>query len=193
MSTVRDALLTFARCCGLGERSAVYVSTPITTGQSYLDWRRRDPGLHESHPRYASDHREQVVRGNLDRAREVVRAVRAAFAGPVIDPTLLCEVDGWGQVDYRSFWATVVERFAHTVVFVDGWQYSTGCAVEFETAARHRLTLLDERLRPLDPWLAVELLTSSSGELAAAGLDVSVLSAAAARAGAAIGPAARPR
>lgn len=179
MSTARDALLSFARCLGLRERAAVYVSTPITTGPSFLDWRQQDPSLVETHPRYATDHRKQVVEANVARAELVVARVRAAFSDPVIDPTKLADVDGWRQQDYHRFWAAVVGSFAHTVVFVDGWHYSTGCAVEFAAAVRHRLTLLDENLHALTPARGVELLAEGTVNLGRAGLPVQLLAKAA--------------
>lgn len=193
MSTVRDALLSFARCFGLDQQKAVYVSTPITTGPSFLAWRRQDPSLVESHPGYDADHREQVVEGNLARAQQVVTRVRGAFAGPVIDPTRLADVEGWRQADYHRFWAEVVVSFAHTVVFVDGWQYSTGCAVEFAAAVRHRLALLDENLTAFEPARGVKLLAAGIADLSKAGLDVRLLANAAEEASSATGLPVGPR
>jgi hypothetical protein len=194
MSTARDALLSFARCFGVNDHKAVYVSTPITTGQSFLTWRRQNPSLVEAHPGYATNHRQQVVEANLARAEQVVRQVRAAFAGVVIDPTKLDDVDGWRQPDYHEFWADVVANFAHTVVFVNGWYYSSGCALEFATAVRHRLTLLDENLHALDPQRGIRLLTEAADELVSAGLEeAGTLARAADEAKAAVASTPQPR
>jgi hypothetical protein len=43
----------------------------------------------------------------------------------------------------------VIERYAGTVVFADGWEYSSGCAWEFLTAVRVGARLLREDLEPL--------------------------------------------
>jgi hypothetical protein len=188
VSTAREALLSFARCFGVDNRKAVYVSSPITTGRSLLDWRQQESAITESHPRYSADHRKYVVQANITKARLVVGRVRAAFPTTVIDPTRLDDVDDWKQADYHQFWADLVARFVHTVVFVDGWHFSTGCAVEFATAVRNRLTLLDERLQQLDPAYGVKLLATAAHELGEAGLDVTPLTRAAADAHAALQP-----
>jgi hypothetical protein len=67
----------------------------------------------------------------------------------VIDPTALGDVSGWAQSDYHRFWTGVIERYAHTVVFLNGWEYSSGCTHEFLAAIRVGAELLREDLAPL--------------------------------------------
>ena len=45
--------------------------------------------------------------------------------------------------------AAVIERYADTVVFLNGWEYSEGCGDEFLTAVQSGANALDENLAPL--------------------------------------------
>ena len=67
----------------------------------------------------------------------------------MIDPTALGDVPGWAQSDYHRFWVGVIERYARTVVFLDGWEYSSGCTHEFLAAIRVGAELLRQDLAPL--------------------------------------------
>ena len=91
-------------------------------------------------------------------ARPLVRRVRQHFRGVVIDPTALEDIPGWVQDDYHSLWTEVVEQYAHTVVFTDGWEYSSGCTREFLAAVRSGAALLREDLTPLGPHDGVRLI-----------------------------------
>jgi hypothetical protein len=138
--------------CTMEGRDGVYVSAPITTGRRFVDW-RMGPGasLASTDDGYGMQHRIHVVLPNREHVRPLVRRVRGHFGGVVIDPTALEDVPGWVQDDYHSLWTEVVEQCAHTVVFTDGWQYSSGCTREFLAAVRSGATLLREDLTPLDP------------------------------------------
>jgi hypothetical protein len=143
--------LVFEVLDGLVEdRGAVYVSTPITTGQRFVEWRRGSgAALAPSGDHYRREHDRQVVQRNREHAKPIVRAVRERGWGIVIDPTSVHDVPGWQQRDYHAFWAQVIERYAGTVVFADGWEYSSGGAWEFLTAVRTGARLLREDLEPL--------------------------------------------
>jgi hypothetical protein len=132
------------------DRGAVYVSTPITTGRRFVEW-RRGPGaaLAPSEHQYRHEHDRHVVRRNREHVKPIVRVLRAHNWGVVIDPTTVHDVPGWRQRDYHAFWARVIERYAGAVVFADGWEYSSGCAREFLTAVRVGARLLREDLEPL--------------------------------------------
>src|SRR6266511_1596067 len=59
------------------DRGAIYVSTPITTGRRFVDWRRGSgAGLAPSEERYRREHDRQVVQRNREHAKPIVRAVR---------------------------------------------------------------------------------------------------------------------
>src|SRR5581483_1810409 len=104
----------------LEDRSAVYVSAPITTGRRFAQW-RLTLGEDDLSPSLLSEqHREAVVAPNILEARATVSAVRRKFPSKVvIDPTALPDIKDWEQSDYRHLWRSVIERFAELVVFVD--------------------------------------------------------------------------
>ena len=132
------------------DREAVYVSVPITTGKRFLDW-RRGPGarLAPSDGAYRSEHLRHVVEPNREQVVPVVHLIRQRLGRIVIDPTTLGDVPGWTQADFHRFWTQVIQRYAGTVVFLDGWEFSSGCTHEFIAAVRAGARLLKEDLTPL--------------------------------------------
>ncbi|MFL6128697.1 MAG: hypothetical protein ACJ73E_06495 [Mycobacteriales bacterium] len=156
-------------------RSLVYVSQPITTGPVYVGLRR------------SAELDEEVLKAaaklaNRESSRALLARVRAAFAGQdVLDPSEY-EEDGLAQHGYHSLWQQVIETYAKTVVFADGWQFSVGCCVELESALDSGVAVLDAALQPLPPAVAAELIAAALPELAEADLDVGPVRRAAGRA-----------
>lgn len=145
------ALQSFARCFGARDGHEVYLSAPITTGEAYVVW-RHSYGSHVSrdNPQYDSLHYEHVISTNLSRAAPLVKYLREMFPDRlVIDPTSLEDIPGWGQEDYHDFWCNLIEKYVATVVFADGWQFSTGCVSEFATALRTGKKVITQSLTPL--------------------------------------------
>ncbi len=137
------------------DRQAIYISVPITTGKRFLEW-RRGPGarLAPSDEHYSKEHETHVIEPNQAYVRPLIQSVRNHLRregreGVVIDPTTL-QVSSWTQADYHNFWTTVIARRVSTVVFMNGWEYSSGCVKEFLAAVRAGAELLQEDLRPLD-------------------------------------------
>ena len=90
-----------------------------------------------------------MIEPNRAMVRAIVEHLRADLCRVVIDPTSFPDREGWTQPDYHAFWAAVIERFAGTVVFADGWQYSNGCSYEFLIAQTTGVETLDQRRCPL--------------------------------------------
>ena len=133
-------------------RGAIYVSAPITSGRRLTDWYVRSNGSlpHRSHPDYSAQHIREVIEPNRAHAAAIVRDVRERFPNRIIiDPTAVADLDGWTQDDYRFFWGEVIRRFTTSVVFVDDWQFSSGCAYEFLIATEAGIETLDEKSEPL--------------------------------------------
>lgn len=130
-------------------RMAVYVAAPLTTGLAYADV---NGSLID---------RSVLLARNRSAAADVANHARLHFACPVIDPTTVAPFPGWTQRTYRHLWRRVIATRVHTIVFADGWEFSTGCTHEFIVALSLRLTLLDARLSPLLPSHALKLLTSA--------------------------------
>jgi len=134
----------------LYDHVAIYVSVPITTGPRFLEWRRgQGAKLSPTDKRYERQHELHVIRPNRERVKPIIGLIRQRLGPIVIDPTTLHHVPGWKQPDYHEFWTRVIERYVGTVVFMDGWQYSSGCTHEFIAAIRVGAKVLREDLTPL--------------------------------------------
>lgn len=150
-----------------------YISTPITTGPELVAW-RRGSGRHEpvEGAAYRTFVAEMMVR-NTERARPLAASLEERLGVPVIDPTRLGVLRDWRQPDYHGFWIRVIERFVQSVAFADGWQYSTGCSLEFEAALCQGCELRDARLSPLGLGDGLALLEQAAVELEEVELDAS--------------------
>lgn len=111
--------------CLIGDASVTYVSGPITTGLRWLAAleANRDAG-------------RSVIDANCETIRRAARTLRLSTQSFVLEPASL-HVEGWSQDDYLALWTTLIEQHASKVVFVEGWSYSIGCALEYERAVTH--------------------------------------------------------
>jgi len=147
-------------------RCAYYVSVPITSGTRFHRW-YKDEGskiVRESN-RYAKEHYENVIQHNLKwfikRIEEIRKSVNNNI---VIDPTVF-NFRSWDQKQYRLFWAKVIEQYVHTIIFMEGWQFSSGCANEFLVGARSGILLLDENRQPIEVKEGLELMQEALEEI----------------------------
>jgi hypothetical protein len=142
-------LLVEAFASVLEGRSGTYVSSPLTSGWRAVEYRRRGNSVA---PKFTTpdDFLHQVIQPNRDEAARYVRQLRQSRGGVIIDPTATAEFPGWSQSDYRVWWGEVIRRFVETVIFRDGWQYSSGCAYEFFVAKRAGLRTLNQDMALLD-------------------------------------------
>lgn len=132
-------------------RNAAYLSTPLTTGKRFVDWRKqKEKAVSPSHPDYRQALAREVIEPNRRHARQIVAALRGTLACVLIDPTSVGDLKDWGQGDYLTLWTGVIERYADTVIFADDWEYSNGCAYEFLAALRSGAATRDERQKPLN-------------------------------------------
>jgi len=143
-------LLTQVFATVIEGRTALYVSSPLTTGPRAFEWHLRNGGHSQgAFSAYAPDFHREVIEPNREATAGFVRYLRDKTNAVVIDPTALEDLPGWSQDDYRVFWGRVIERLADRVVFREGWQYSSGCAYEFLVAYTSGARLLRENLVPL--------------------------------------------
>lgn len=149
-----------------GGQSVVYLSTPITTGERFLHWRKRlGAQLSDAESEYAIELKREVIDENLRRLRPLRQRLAKRFEGQtIIDPTSL-EMESWEQPDYHRFWLEVLRRYVDAVVLADGWSFSTGCTLEFAYAFQRGLPCLDSSFQPLDSLRATELLGVAADQL----------------------------
>lgn len=155
------ALLSLAARAGADPHACLYLSTPITTGRNQLD-------LADGAVASPESQRRASVAANRRHAVDVARRLRERTGSTVIEPATMVDVPGWGQPDYHALWVEVLRRFATTTAFVDGWQFSVGCSIEFCESLRLGLPLVTERLEPLAVDEALALLRSAVAETGAA-------------------------
>jgi hypothetical protein len=131
-------------------RTAIYVSSPLTTGRRAFEWHLKKRGS-QTQPRLAdsNDFHEKVIEPNRVEAAAFVRKLREDRSRVIIDPTAMNDLAEWTQADYRVFWGRVIELYAAVVVFRDGWMFSSGCVYEFFVAWSSRAQLLSEDFAPL--------------------------------------------
>ena len=158
----QSAMISFATCYGHDEASAVYVSTPITTGRNYLEWLRLgNKGADNDADSYPVSREVFVTAKNIDQAAKLVRRVRAKYTNPVIDPTGLQDIDSWNQNDYHQFWIKVIRQLVSIIIFADGWEYSNGSTLEYVCGLEKGLGLLSHHYQPLTPLIALAKLKSA--------------------------------
>lgn len=158
-----------------GRRVATYVSTPITTGPRFVEWRRHaGRRVPPSDPAFVRAV-EAVIASNTAAVRPLIERAETHCAAPVIDPTRLGPVPGWSQLDYHRFWVEVLSRYAVTAVFAEGWNLSNGCALEFAAAVQTGVRTLDAEFASLAPVDGLAMLQRGSAMLRDAGLDDSIM------------------
>jgi hypothetical protein len=162
-------------------QSGVYVSAPLTSGRRFAEWSvSADSSLGASSTQYQLAHSDHVVRPNRAAAANAISQLRrdppdwlSQGASPlvVIDPTAVPDLDRWGQDDYRVLWKRVIEEFARAIVFLDGWNYSSGCAYEFLTGVRRGLDLRRVDGSNITAPEGIGLLSSGAKDLEGLGAD----------------------
>lgn len=147
-------------------RNATYISVPITTGKRFMEWwRNRGRQLEAASPElYDEEHYRAVIQPNLDAARKYISRIRSETSGIVIEPTPFKKPE-WNQRKFRMFWAQVIQRFVSVVIFLEGWEYSSGCSYEYLIAYRYGIKTLDEKMQPLPLTRAIAMIRRSIAEI----------------------------
>ena len=169
-----EVLLSVVERCADNRHPFAYLSVPLTTGRAFIESLARRDGAPVDPERVRAD-RNITVAHNRRRAYEAAARLRASLSGMVIDPSRFADVPGWEQADYHTFWIMVIEQYAEKIFFLDGWQYSVGCTIEFGTAVQLGLPMLTNHLTPLDAATGKKLVLAAIDEYSAAGLDTEPL------------------
>jgi hypothetical protein len=118
-----------------------------------------------------------MIQYNSTRVRGLVAELRRSLASPVINPTAIADLPGWTQSDYRVLSGRVIERYVHTVIFVDGWEYSLGCSYEFLVARQTEAKTVAQNLEEISIAEGVRLIREAANELQQMGGNTSFLQA----------------
>ena len=163
-------LLSVVGRCADDRHPFAYLSVPLTTGRTFIELLARHDGAPVDPERVRAD-RNSAVAHNRRRAYEAAARLRAILSGMVIDPSRFADVPGWEQPDYHAFWIMAIEQYAEKIFFLDGWQYSVGCTIEFGKAIQLGLPMLTNQFAPLDAAAGRKLVLAAIDEYVAAGLD----------------------
>jgi len=114
----------------------VYISCPITTGKSFVNWYSSvGKKLDISSSKYSNELKKKVICPNVNNAKKFIKNLREATNKVIIDPTNL-EKDTlqWSQNDFYQYWDRIIKDLVDEIIFLDGWEYSIGCCYEYLTA-----------------------------------------------------------
>jgi hypothetical protein len=147
----------------LPPRGALLLSGPVASGRRHF----------EALARGAPD--PERVRDENARALDAFAArLRGASAQPIINPAHF-HVPHWRGRDYGVFFRGVIERFAASVWFIDGWQFSRGSIEENLFCAERGVVCFDESGHPLEAGPSRQLIGSAVAEVRRLGLDPQIL------------------
>lgn len=120
----------------IGDVQYQYLSGPITGGRRLLDWHDAvGRGLPPAEYKRAKE--SAVNRENIIAVQAAAQGERAAGRNTIEPGSFEAEFENWDQDDFLRFWEEVIANHSSHVRFMDGWQFSSGCAVELLCARKH--------------------------------------------------------
>ncbi len=129
--TDRHEAIIQAWACVLTGSKVAYISGPITTGAQYIKAVRSGAS--------DRDARDQVRPANCRDLHATALALRAQRTEIVVEPASLL-IPGWSQSEYLALWERLIEDHVDIAIFVPGWEFSVGCAIEFVHASEHGIS-----------------------------------------------------
>ena len=160
--------------CVIGPEGAVYLATPITGGDRFLEWYKTEGRHLHDVRRYNAIRQAEVITRNCEEAVVMAEALRHALGGVVIDPSRFF-IHQWSQLAYRALWGEVVRRFARAIHFNKGWWLSVGCAHEFMAAVNKGIPLFEGLAARIAPEHGLQRLKIGVETLENVGADTSDL------------------
>jgi len=135
----------------LGGNEVVYVSTPITTGERFINWYESvGKQLDKEGSDYANKRAESVICPNIRDVKEYIKKIKKTSNKVIIDPTNL--ENGrfqWSQNEFYQFWDRVIKEVVKEIIFLDGWEYSVGCCCELLSAVECNINMYSQNGRRL--------------------------------------------
>lgn len=172
--TIRRTFVSALKCI-LGDKKAVYASTPITNGPILLEQLLINPNvLRYSKAEYAAFIENEVVVRNIIQAKAFVNRVRSLLQSIVIDPSAFIS-EFYSQDDYNELWGEVINRFVSEIWFNQGWNYSRGCINEYVIALEKGIPAFDHNGKELLKKSALILINQSIHDFSTIGADVNHL------------------
>jgi hypothetical protein len=124
-------LLLTAMLSAVDEGSCSYVAGPLATGRKYYELSA------------AGAFDAELLRSENENAmREFVRSLRSKSLTPVVDSGRL-RVSQWTGAEHGDFFLEVIRTLCKEVVFMDGWNFSSGATKEFVFSQRAGISCVD--------------------------------------------------
>jgi Domain of unknown function (DUF4406) len=154
--------------------TATYVSAPITTGLSFVQWYANE-GIHfqSDDKLYKLKHSASVVVPNLSRIKSFAKQQRRLGTNPVIEPASF-DNPYWSQSEYLYYWGKVISSYVRDIICLDGWEYSRGCAFEYLVGKMLNLKIVDEVQRQIPIQQGIMQLKEARNVLANHSYDLSM-------------------
>lgn len=106
--------------CVFTDAPVIYLSGPITTGLRHVD------AIRQGRP-------DDFKALNCAELIATAKKFRAERSETILEPASL-DVVGWKAPEYMKLWVSFIKKHVRLIVFMPNWQYSIGCAEEFERA-----------------------------------------------------------
>jgi hypothetical protein len=151
--------------CAVDAKSAIYISGPITTGKNFIEWQLlQGRSLVFDEKVYQSTLRAKVIKKNEKAILELAKKTRQLDNSQVIEPASLF-IPEWSQLEYIDFWMKIIDSFVKEVVLVEGWQYSIGCAKEYNFSKNLGLKIRRHDGEVLKPQQGLDLMEKAVDEV----------------------------
>lgn len=158
--------------CVLPDNSAVYCSSDVTTGKQLYNIFRKydvcsDKDLREKlgESRY-EEIRSDLIQRNIKRGNEFTENIRQRGGVNLINPGPFMG-SNFEQEHYYYLWEWVIIRKVYEAQFNKGWEYSTGCTLEYAIATKKGIPRLDHLGNILDLQQAIDKVEKAVADLRA--------------------------
>ena len=166
--------------CVLPDNSAIYCSSDVTTGKRLYEILKKYDArsVEELKARlgtalYKSTF-DELVRGNIERGKKFTENIRQRGHLNLINPGPFI-APAFEQEHYHYLWESVILKKVYEAHFNEGWEYSTGCTLEYAIAARKGISRLDHMGNALELAQAIHKTGRALEELHKCGLEVDML------------------
>ncbi len=164
--------------CVLDGERAHYASAELTTGRP-LYRLLAETGLRtaaELRQRLGEEEfKRRIFDPNFADALDLARSLRVRYPAELVVTPAPYSIEGWTQREYLALWETVIRTRIKALHFSDDWEYSNGCALEFQIAWALGLPTFNAAGRPLSLKEGRSRLESAVQDLEAGGFDASGL------------------
>lgn len=135
-----DCLIEFCESI-IKENKVTYISTPISTGKLFNEWKEKNS--HLTGVEYKEKHyKEVILQSKITSANARLELLKQNPNKIYVNPTTVFHAE-WRQNDYLVFWKEFINIFVEEIVVLDGWQFSNGCVYENFIAHTQKIPIYD--------------------------------------------------